>query len=180
MIYNPGKGNLVNTSTNQTINGLKNFTSIPTVNNSGVVVSGQNPFIISVSTSTPNINLANTLYYFAGQGASYSQSSTDRPIPILQSSTIKKAVYILQHVTPSTVTGTNVTGYVINTTKNLTGVIFSTGNTTIDNAFYKFANTNLNIPCSELDNVVFAISNTSASVTNLRSMVYLYCYPTLS
>ena len=136
----------------------------------------QNPFIFSHSTTTANLNNANTIYYFAGHGASYSQTNADRPIPILHPSTIKEAVYVIQHATPSTVTATNITGYVINTTKNLTGIIFTATGSNIDNAFYKYTNENLNIPCSQADNIVCAISNTSASVTNLRSMVYLYCF----
>jgi hypothetical protein len=136
----------------------------------------QNPFLFSHSTTTANINNANTMYYFAGHGASYSQSSADRPIPILQSSTIKKATYTIQHASPATIEAANITGYVINTTQNLTGVIFSTPKSFIDNSFYDFTNFNLNIPCNQGDTIVCAITNTSGSVTNLRSMVYLYCY----
>jgi hypothetical protein len=135
----------------------------------------QNPFIISYSTSANTLNDANRIYYFAGQGAGYSSSASDRALEVLQPCIIKRAVYAIQQSTAG-VQATNISGYVVNTTQNLSGLIFTSTGSLADNNFYEQSNTNLNIPCNQGDNIVCAISNTSPSVTNLRSIVYLYCY----
>lgn len=168
-------GNSVLTFGDQTINGVKTFTNRPTVNTTGVLLSGQNSFIIQASSSSTNLTNANTIYYFSIGGAGYSTNRTERHIPILDECLVKKITYSVQQNTTST-PGVNLTGYFINTTKNLTGIIFTGFNTTSDNNFYTFSKTDLNIPFSTGDNMVCGIATTTPSTTNIRSMVNIYCY----
>ena len=137
--------------------------------------SKQNPFIISYSTSANTLNDANRIYYFAGQGAGYSTSALDRALEVAQPCIIKRAVYAIQQTTAG-VQATNISGYVVNTTQNLSGLIFTSTGSLPDSNFYQQSKINLNIPCNQGDNIVGAISNTSPGVTNLRSMLYIYCY----
>ena len=167
--------NVIYTSGNQAISGQKDFAVRPTVSNTGVLLSGQNSFVIQTSTSQSNLANANTLYFFMGHSAGYSVSRTDRPTPFLEACTVKKVSITLQQANAST-TGFNITGYLINTTKNLTGIVFTAANTTADANFYHYTNSNLNIPFSEGDSGACGIFSTTAAVTNLRSMANIYCY----
>jgi len=145
------------------------------VNNTGVLLSGQNSFIMPMSSSSSNLTNANTLYYFSIGSAGYSNNRNDRQTPFLDSCIVKKVSFSIQQNTLSTV-GSNVTGFFINTTKNLTGIIFSGFNTVSDNNFYTFSRNDLNIPFDANDSGVCGIFTTTANATNIRSMVNAYCY----
>lgn len=167
--------NLVYNTGNQTISGVKNFSSLPKVNTTGVLLSGQNSFIMQASSSQSNFNDANRMYFFMGNGAGYTTSRLDRPTPFLEACTVKKTSFQLNQAAASVVAN-NVTGFFINTTKNLTGIIFSGVSTTSDGNFYHYVNNNLNMPFSEGDSGVFAVYTTTVGSTNVRSIATLYCY----
>ena len=156
--------------------GLVSLTNRPTVNGTGVLLSGQNCFIIPMSSSQSNLQNANTMYYFSIGSAGYSATRSDRQIPFLNSCVVRKVSFTLQQSTITPNAGTNITGFFINTTKNITGNIFTSPTTTADNNFYTYSKSDLNIPFSEGDSGVCAIFNTTAGVTNLRSAANIYCY----
>jgi hypothetical protein len=155
--------------------GLNLVSGNLTVGNTGVLLSGQNRFVIQASTSQSNFSNANTMYYFMGHGAGYASARTDRTTPFLESCTVKKVSFSLNQSTGSTV-ASNLTGFFINTTKNLTGIVFSGVSSTNDANFYHYTNNNLNIPFAEGDSGVCAIYTTTSNSTNIRTMVNIYCY----
>lgn len=125
MIYNPGKGNLVNTIQNQTINGIKNFTSVPTVNNQNVLISGQNSFQVRFNHNQMNMN--NNTYFFSnlhGIDAS-TGSSTQRRMTMMQPCQARYASWstytVLAREQDSTTNQS--TGYFVNNTTNESGII---------------------------------------------------------
>lgn len=158
-----------------TSSGLNILSGNLTVGNTGVLLSGQNSFIMQASTSQSNFNDANRMYFFMGNGAGYTTSRLDRPTPFLEACTVKKTSFQLNQAAAAVVAN-NVTGFFINTTKNLTGIIFSGVSTTADGNFYHYVNNNLNMPFSEGDSGVFAVYTTTVGSTNVRSIATLYCY----
>jgi len=180
--------NLIYNTGNQTISGVKTFANSGifnsglnvvsgnlTVGGTGVLLSGQNCFIMQASTSQSNFTDANKMYFFMGHGAGYSASRLERPTPFLEACTVKKVSFQLNQAAAAVVAN-NVTGFFINTTKNLTGIIFSNVSTANDGNFYHYTNNNLNMPFSEGDSGVFAVYTTTAGSTNVRSIATLYCY----
>lgn len=147
-----------------------------TVGSTGVLLSGQNSFVIQMSSSSSNLTTANTMYYFSLGSQGYAASNrNDRQFPFLDPCIVKKVSFSIQQLTASTV-GVNVTGFFINSTKNLTGIIFSGYTTSPDGNLYTFSRNDLNIPFAEKDSGVCAIFSTTANPTNIRSMVNAYCY----
>lgn len=69
MNYNPGKGNLVNTSTNQTIGGTKNFInlSIP----SGAIISGINSYYMFPTDNQTTGASSTVVSFFLESGKIY-------------------------------------------------------------------------------------------------------------
>jgi hypothetical protein len=155
--------------------GMNMISGTYRVNNTGVLLSGQNSFVIQNSTTQANLNNANTMYYFMGHSAVYSSIRTDRAIPVLDSCVVKKASYTLNQASSSTL-ASGITGFIINSTKSLTGIIFTAPVSISDDNMNTYSNSNLNVPFSEGDNMVCAIYNTGALVTNIRSIVNIYCY----
>ena len=155
--------------------GLNVVSGNLTVNNTGVLLTGQNSFIMPISTSQSNFSLANTMYYFNGIGAGYSTTRSNRTMPILEPCIVKKVLFTLQNDNGA-VQAANVTGFFINATKNLTGIIFTAATTVNDGNFYNYTSGNLNIPFAEGDSVVCGIFTTTANSTSIRSIVNAYCY----
>jgi hypothetical protein len=127
MIYNPGKGNLVNTNTNQTIDGLKNFTSTPTVNNRPVLLSGASSYVLNLVNS-PDAQLVGHSY-FGNLVMGFSPNEERRKFPMIQSGIVTKASWS-QIVGTTGIPSLNSTGYFINTssTPPQTGIISTTIN----------------------------------------------------
>ena len=173
--FHAGGTTAANTIARISQSGLNLVSGNLTVNNTGVLLTGQNSFIIPISTSQSNFSNANTIYYFNGIGAGYSTTRSNRTMPILEPCVVKKVSFTLQNDVAAT-PAANVTGFFINATKNLTGIIFTGVTTVADGNFYTYTSGNLNIPFAEGDSVVCGIFTTTASSTSIRSMVNAYCY----
>jgi hypothetical protein len=162
--------NLVYNTGNQTISGIKTFASIPTVNNTGILLSGQNNFILNFLSNQANTNAS--LGYIGAFAGGYGTSAVDRAFPVLENSTAKKILFTLQP-------GTNVymqdtTGYFINTTTATTGTIPITTSVGTANTIYNHT-ANINVPINNGDNVV-CLLKTSGVIPTLRSSVQVYLY----
>jgi len=150
------------------------------LNNKIDSVSGANCFVLQASTiNTANAD-SNKYNYFMGHGRTYSAANGQRLRSVLQNCVAKKVAYTTQQAAASTM-GTSGTLYLWNSTKNNLYLLTSgtTGIWTVADAnYYEFTGTNLNIPISAGDRISFAlnISGAAATVSNLTSMVDLYCY----
>ena len=131
--------------------------------------------ITNQSTLNGSTNINNN--YFNFTQAAYSSANGQRLKTAMQDFTIKKANLILNQssTTPTTATGGNLTFW--NNTKNTQTILITGINTTADNNFYEFINTDLNIAVSSGDKWSFNLSGFSAAATSIRSYVDIYCYP---
>ena len=177
MIYNPGKGNLVNTNTDQTIGGVKNFTSTPTVNNTPVLLSGRNSYVYNLVNSTDGQLVGNN--YFGNLVMGFSPFEERRKFPMIQSGIVTKASWS-QIVGTVGIPSLNSTGYFINTssTPPQTGIISTTINSqTTTTPTHYIAEFNPPIRVASGDYIVCNLFGPAYSTTQpalVRNSVNLY------
>jgi hypothetical protein len=165
-------------SSNVKFSGNTDFTKLPTVNNTGVLLVGQNSVIFNCSTSFITYS-ANTTGYFSNfnAGSTNGVSASERQMPVLDNFTAKKYVYSIQPETGTTWADIRCSGYFINTTQQKTGVIL-TGipalGTVTANKVYNYTGT-INIPINAGDNIVCALYSIDA-IPPIRSIVQIYLY----
>jgi len=151
------------------------FTKHLTVNNTGVLLTGQNIFVLQGGTTEATTTAADTNYIgLAGGNIGYSNSSTSRRVPILENCVARKASIILLQGGAGTSTS-NITGSIVNLTQGLTGIISQSMSSTNNSNFISFSNSNLNVPFSAGDNAAAFIHCPSA-IANLRTLVNVYFY----
>jgi len=116
--------NLVYNTGNQTISGEKIFETRPTVNGTGVLLSGQNSFVINFQHA-PWSSANNTNVYFSNINFSSFTPNTvadRRKIKIMQPCTAKYASWAHFTTTkPTSAMGS--TGYFVNITSGISGII---------------------------------------------------------
>lgn len=168
-----------NSNTNVKFSGNTDFAKLPTVNDTGILLVGQNSVIFNCSTSFIAYS-ANTTGYFSNfnAGSTNGVSASERQMPILDNFIAKKYVYSIQPESVGTPwSDIKCTGYFINTTQQKTGVIL-TGipalGTVTANKVYNYTGT-LNIPINAGDNVVCALNSVDA-IQSIRSIVQIYLY----
>ena len=155
--------------------GLVSLTNRPTVNGTGVLLSGQNVFVLQGGTNEGNTTAADTNYIgLAGANIGYSNTVASRRVPILENCVARKVSIILQQGVGGTPTS-NITGSIVNLTQGLTGIISQSMSSTNNGNFISFSNSNLNVPFSAGDNAAVFIHNPLA-ITNLRTLVNVYFY----
>jgi hypothetical protein len=109
---------------NQTISGVKTFASRPTVNDTGVLLSGEGVFITTFTHDNTNMN--NNTYHFANlQALDASVISTQRRVTMMQKCKAKYASWgTYTSVAREQDSTTNQsTGYFVNNTTNMSGII---------------------------------------------------------
>jgi hypothetical protein len=170
--------NLVYNTGNQTISGVKTFATLPTVNNTGVLLSGQNSFILNFITTQTSTNATGayghflSLNYFGNFAAGYGADTVSRAFPVLENCTARKIVFSTQ--LGSTFDIPLTTGYFVNTTQNITGTIPITTSPAVLNTLYNYVG-NINVPINTGDNVVCLLKTTGV-IPSFRSIVQVYCY----
>lgn len=154
--------------------GLNLVSGNLTVNNTGVLLTGQNIFVLQGGTTQTTAGANGAYVGLAGANIGWSSTATNRRIPILENCVCKKASITLQQGTAQTPIS-NITGSIINLTKSLTGIISTSMNTTSDDNFYTFIGSDFNVPFTSGDNAVVLIHSTS-SITNTRCLANVYFY----
>lgn len=168
------RSTIVYTTGDQTVSGIKNFISLPTVNNTGVLLSGQNVFVLQGGTTQSTTSIGDNYIALAGAHIGWSNTAASRRVAILENCVARKASIILhQDATGPAVS--NITGSLINVTQGLTGIISQSMTATNNNNFINYSNSNLNVPFSAGDNAVILIHSQSA-IVNLRGMANVYFY----
>ena len=162
--------NLVYNTGNQTISGVKTFDSLPTVRGTGVLLSGQNSFILNFVTTQSSTNAS--LGYFGNFAAGYGNDAASRAFPVLENCVARKIVFSTQLNTTFDIPFT--TGYFINTTQNITGTIPITTSPAVVNTLYNYVG-NINVPINTGDNVVCLLKTTGV-IPTFRSIAQVYCY----
>jgi hypothetical protein len=109
---------------NQTISGVKTFATRPTVNGTGVLLSGQNTFHITFTHGQMDMN--NNSYYFSTlQSLTAAQITTRRRITMMQNCQARYACWstftLFAREQDSTTNPS--TGYFVNNTTNESGII---------------------------------------------------------
>ena len=146
-----------------------------TVNNTGVLLTGQNVFVLQGGTNEGNTTAADTNYIgLAGANIGYSSTAASRRVPILENCVARKASIILQQAAAG-ISTSNITGSIVNLTQGLTGIISQSMSSTNNGNFISFSNSNLNVPFSAGDNAAVFIHNPLA-ITNLRTLANVYFY----
>jgi photosystem II stability/assembly factor-like uncharacterized protein len=152
--------------------GLNLVSGNLTVGGTGVLLSGQNSFVLPFISNQTNTNAG--LNYFGSFTLGYSTVPSDRSYPLLENCVARKITFTLH---PGTV-GTNIpaaTGHFINTTTSTTGSIFLNAiPSAIANNLYHY-NGNINVPINTGHNIVCALQ-TSAVVANTRCLAQVYAY----
>jgi hypothetical protein len=150
------------------------FTNRPTVNNTGVLLSGQNIFVLQGGTTQSNTSVGDNYLGLAGANIGWSNTSASRRVTILENCVARKASITLQQEVAGNAVS-NITGSIVNFTQNLTGTISTTIASNNNNNFINFSNSNLNLPFSAGDNVGVLI-NSQLVITGLRAMANVYFY----
>ena len=173
-----------NTAVEFHIGGTTANRTISRIDSSGMnMVSGTyrvnnvpyNTFLINFLSS--NANLAVGQNYISNVGAGYSNTFTDRSIPMFEPCTARKASISLLNSGP----GNNIagiTGYFINTSTNppQTGIINSAITAPVGSNQFTFTgafSTPINISFG--DNVACSL-NSNNTATNVRTAASIYCY----
>lgn len=154
--------------------GLNIVSGNLTVNNTGVLLSGQSSFVLQGGTNQSTTSINANYVGLAGANIGWANTINSRRTVITENCIAKKASITLQQGTAQTPVS-NITGALINVTKNLTGIISTTMNTTSDDNFYNFYNTGLNVPFSIGDSGVVLIHNPS-TINNVRCLVNVHFY----
>jgi hypothetical protein len=150
------------------------FTNRPTVNNTGVLLSGQNVFVLQGATTQATTTVGDNYLGLAGAHIGWSNTSFSRRVTILENCVARKASIILhQDATGPAVS--NITGSLINITQGLTGIISQSMTATNNNNFINYSNSNLSVPFSAGDQSIILIHSQSA-ITNVRGMATVYFY----
>ena len=127
------------TGGNETISGVKNFTSTPTVNNTGVLLSGQNSFQKTFNHDVMNMN--NNTYFFSNlHGLDASITSNQRRMIMMQSCQARYASWNTFTAVAREQDSINnpSTGYFVNNTTNVSGVITNQYRHAVNGTFYSF------------------------------------------
>jgi hypothetical protein len=155
------------------------FTNRPTVNNTGVLLSGQNSFIINLFNTSDTQAAGHN--YFGNIAAAFNATAggVNRRFPVLEPCVVRKASWTQYNQTignPSL----NSTGYFINTTTNITGIISTGINTQNTNTpTHYIAEFSPPITISTGDFIVcslFGPTYATAFPALVRNSVNLYCY----
>jgi hypothetical protein len=158
-------------------NSAINFSNRPTVNNTGVLLSGQNFFIINLYNNTDTQLAGHN--YFGNLSIGFSNSQNNRRFPILENCVIRKASWTQTNGTVGN-PSLNSTGYFINTTTNTTGIISTTINTQNTNTpTHYIAQFSPSIAVSSGDYIVCSLFGPTYATTfpaSVRNSVNLYCY----
>ena len=177
--------NVVYTTGNQNINGIKDFGSRPTVNNTGVLLIGETAppksgfFILNFghTSDQPTVSSHN---YFAANSLGFNGTNANRRyIQVLEKGTAIKASW--QHIAGTTLPSPalNSTGYFINVTTNTLGVInvsILSNSTNIPNNFT--GTITPQVPFNVGDFVVCSLFTPTFTgiPVGVRDTVNVYCY----
>jgi hypothetical protein len=154
--------------------GLNILSGNLTVGGTGVLLTGQNVFVLQGGTTQTSTTAGINYIGLAGAHLGWASSINSRRTAVLENCVARKATIVF-HQAATGPAVSNISGFLINTTKNLTGTISTTMNATNDNNFYNFNNNNLDVPFSAGDSGVVAIHSASI-ITELRTMVNVYFY----
>jgi hypothetical protein len=172
-------GSAVLTYGNQNINGIKNFSSTPTVNNTGVLLQGQNSFIITLYNTSDTQAAGHNYFGNMANSMNGAADGANRRFPVLESCVVRRASWTQFNTTignPSL----NSTGYFINTTTSKTGIISTTINTQSTSAPTHYtAEFSPPIAISTGDYIVCSLFGPTYATTfpaGQRNTVNIYCY----
>ena len=158
--------------------GLNVVSGNLTVNSTGVLLSGQNSFILPFSHTTETV-LANTTYYFSNLAYTPRTTTGQAKVVALDNFVARKASWtsLVSTFTPTTAS----TGYFVNFTRNTSGIISDVIRLPAADTVYNFGGI-LNPPVAVNINDEIGISlKTSPTLNNqshsgMRNSVNVYCY----
>ena len=165
---------------NQTISGIKTFDSLPTVRGTGVLLSGQNSFILTLAhASHSSFDLGHN--YFGNMFGAGTASLNSRKFPVLETCTARKFTWTNYVGTVGSAPGINATGYFINATKQVTGTLTTVLNNNSTNTQQVVTGViSPAITISEGDELVASIGYINGGAgtlpTAVRNNVNVYCY----
>ena len=170
IVYNTG---------DQTISGNKNFISLPKVNNTGVLLSGQNSFIINLYNTSDIQSAGHNYFGNIAAGFSATAGGVNRRFPVLEACVVRRATWAQNNGTVGS-PSLNSTGYFINTTTSTTGIISTTINTqSTSTPTHYIAEFSPPIVISTGDYIVCNLFGPTYATTfpaTVRNSVNLYCY----
>lgn len=159
------------------ISGGVSLTNRPTVNGTGVLLQGQNSFIINLYNTSDTQSAGHN--YFGNLSVGFDPNINNRKFPVLEACIVKKATWSQFNGTVGS-PSLNSTGYFINTTTNVTGIISTTINTqnaTTPNHY--IADFSPPITISTGDYIACSLFGPNYTITfpaTVRNSVNLYCY----
>ena len=157
------------------------FTKHLTVNDTGVLLSGQNSFtfVLTHSSST----LSSGFNYFGLNDAGYSSASAGsrRRMPIIETCQIRKASW--SHVVGTTGSPVTIlsTGYIINTSSNprqtgIVSTVIDSANDTTPAHYITDFSPPISVISGDLIVAALAVSGFTTAPLAVRDTVVLYCY----
>jgi len=160
--------------------GLNIVSGNLTVGNTGVLLSGQNSFILTLAhASDSNLNLGNN--FFGNLFGAGTSSLASRKFNVLERCTARKFTWTNFVGTVGSAAGINATGYFINATKNTTGTLttaLSNNSSSAQQVVYGAISPP--IPISDGDEVAASIgyiqNGAGTLPTDVRNNVNIYCY----
>jgi hypothetical protein len=154
------------------------FINRPTVNGTGVLLSGQNTFVLPFSNTTETA-APNSIYYFSNLAYTLRTDNTQAKTIALDDFVARKASWTT-HVSSFTPATTS-TGYFYNFTKNTSGIISEVIKLTVKDVVYNYGGI-LNPPIAVSINDEIGIAlKTGPTLNNqghsgMRNSVNVYCY----
>jgi hypothetical protein len=155
------------------------FTNLPSVNGTGILLSGQNSFIITLYNTSDTQGAGHNYFGNIAAGFNATAGGVNRRFPVLESCVVKKASWTQYNQiigSPSL----NSTGYFINTTTNTTGTISTIINTQSTSSVTNYtAEFSPPIAISTGDYIVCSLFGPTYATTypaSVRNTVNLYCY----
>ena len=160
--------------------GLNVVSGNLTVNNTGVLLQGQNSFILTLAhASDSTLNLGHN--YFGNMFGAGTAALNSRKFNVLETCAARKFTWTNYVGTVGTAPGINATGYFINATKQITGTLTTAlSNNSANTQQVVYGAISPPISISEGDEVAASIGYISGGVgtlpTAVRNNVNIYCY----
>ena len=159
--------------------GNVTLTNRPTVNGTGVLLSGQNSFIINLYNTSDTQAAGNNFFGNIAAGFSATAGGVNIRFPVLEACVVRRATWTQYNETVGS-PSLNSTGYFINTTTSTTGIISTTINTqSTTTPTHYIAEFSPPIRISAGDYIVCNLFSPTYATTfpaTVRNSVNLYCY----
>ena len=128
---------------------------------------------------SPSSSLKGNLFYFTNLQLDVSLNRQNRAVTVMNQGVAKKAAWSAYCTATGSAANTNYTGYFINNTKNITGVINSSIRVSASNSLFNYTGTidpEITVDAGDLVSIGFGAPNAITAPSNFQNSVDIYFY----